>query len=516
MTRIAAKVAHARTTAADVLVAFAFEQWRQSGDEVRALTPLTGPDLIPEGGTGFAGKEKETLLLFPKHLASPRLLLVGAGPRRSWSRERLRRAGATAARAVRAAGLRSAAFVEPDPGVAGALGARAGEDPTEVYGGALAEGILLGLYRYDRYVTEKSPDLPVSVTFITASASAGKALARGIAHATVACEAACLARDLENAPGNEIYPESLAAAARAAGRRSGFSVRVFDERKIRSLGMGGLLAVAQGSRRAPRLIVMEYAGTARRRGAAGRQPVVIVGKGVTFDSGGISIKPSAGMAEMKIDMAGGAVTIGVMQAAARLHLPDRLIGIVPAAENLPGPSALRPGDILRHHNGMTSEVDNTDAEGRLILADALSYSARYAPALVIDVATLTGAVVVALGHIATGMMGSDPDAMRALRESGERTYERVWELPMFDEYESLIKSEIADVKNTGGRWGGAITAAMFLRKFTGGFPWIHLDIAGTSILEEPSDYAGRGGSGVGVRLLADFLLHRGDRPGSRT
>jgi leucyl aminopeptidase len=215
------------------------------------------------------------------------------------------------------------------------------------------------------------------------------------------------------------------------------------------------------------------------------------------------------MAEMKMDMSGGAVVIAALQAAARLKLPVHVIGIVPAAENLPGGSALRPGDILRHHNGMTSEVDNTDAEGRLILADALSYAGRYDPALVIDLATLTGAVVVALGHVATGMMGNDADAMRLLKESGDRTYERVWELPMFEEYEALIKSDVADVKNTGGRWGGAITAAMFLRKFIGPYGWVHLDIAGTSIIEEPTEYTGRGGSGVGVRLLIDFLRHRG-------
>ena len=275
--------------------------------------------------------------------------------------------------------------------------------------------------------------------------------------------------------------------------------------------MGGLLGVARGSRRPPRMVVMEYRGrrTGRVSGAVGDGPVVLVGKGITFDSGGISIKPSAGMAEMKMDMSGGAVVIATMQAAARLKIPVHIVGIVPAAENLPGGSALRPGDILRHHNGMTSEVDNTDAEGRLILADALSYAGRYNPALVIDIATLTGAVVVALGHVATGMMGNDPEAMRLLKDSGERTYERVWELPMFEEYEALIKSDIADVKNTGGRWGGAITAAMFLKKFAGLYNWVHLDIAGTSIIEDPTDYTGRGGSGVGVRLLVDFLLRRG-------
>jgi leucyl aminopeptidase len=200
--------------------------------------------------------------------------------------------------------------------------------------------------------------------------------------------------------------------------------------------------------------------------------------------------------------------IATMQAAARLRLPVNLVGIVPAAENLPGGSALRPGDILRHFNGTTSEVDNTDAEGRLILADALAYASRYDPALVIDLATLTGAVVVALGHVCTGMLGTDREAMRLLSESGERTFERVWELPMYEEYEPQIQSDVADVKNTGGRWGGAITAALFLKKFTGTYGWVHLDIAGTSILEEGADYAGRGGSGVGVRLLVDFLMRR--------
>ena len=409
-------------------------------------------------------------------------------------------------------GLRSASFIEPEKEVTAALDTAHGEDPAELYGEALSEGILLGLYRYDKYKTrsDSAPEHLSRISLITDSSSREKGIARGAARAAVVCEATCFARDLENAPGNEIYPESLAAAARAAGRRSGFGVKVLDERKIRSLGMGGLLGVARGSRRPPRLLVMEYRGrkNGRPRAGTGKSSVVLVGKGVTFDSGGISIKPSAGMAEMKMDMSGGAVVIATMQAAARLKLPVNLIGIVPAAENLPGGAALRPGDILRHHNGMTSEVDNTDAEGRLILADALSFAGRYDPALVIDLATLTGAVVVALGHVATGMMGSDREAMRLLRDSGDRTYERVWELPMFEEYEALIKSEIADVKNTGGRWGGAITAAMFLRKFTGPYGWVHLDIAGTSIMEEPADYTGRGGSGVGVRLLIDFLRHR--------
>jgi leucyl aminopeptidase len=233
--------------------------------------------------------------------------------------------------------------------------------------------------------------------------------------------------------------------------------------------------------------------------------VVLVGKGVTFDSGGISIKPAAGMSEMKMDMAGAAAVIGTFEAAARLKLPCTLVGLIPAVENMPGGRALKPGDIIRHLNRKTSEVDNTDAEGRLILADALAYAERFSPAAVIDLATLTGACVVALGHAATGMMGNDDDVMAALTKAGQKTYERVWQLPLFDEYDRLIKSDVADVKNVGGRWAGAITAAMFLKRFVGKYPWVHLDIAGTAMLEEATEYSPRGASGIGVRLLIEFL-----------
>jgi len=263
--------------------------------------------------------------------------------------------------------------------------------------------------------------------------------------------------------------------------------------------MGGLLGVSRGSAKGPRFIIMEM----NRNSTRGT--VVLVGKGVTFDSGGISIKPSAGMAEMKMDMSGAAAVIGTMQAAARLRLPQHLVGLVPATENLPSGTALKPGDILTHANGKTSEIDNTDAEGRLILADALAYASRYKPDLVIDLATLTGACVVALGNAASGMLGNDEKAMHQLAEAGERVHERVWQLPLYDEYEKLIKSDVADVKNVGGRWGGASTAAMFLKSFIGKYKWVHLDIAGTAIAEQASDYIPKGGSGVGVRLLIDFL-----------
>jgi leucyl aminopeptidase len=273
---------------------------------------------------------------------------------------------------------------------------------------------------------------------------------------------------------------------------------VVDEREIKELGMGGVMGVSQGSAHPPRFIILEY-------GQPSKKTIVLVGKGVTFDTGGISIKPSANMAEMKMDMSGAAAVIGTFEAVARLKLPVHLVGLIPAVENMPSGSSIRPGDILRHYGGKTSEVDNTDAEGRLILADALAYAEKFKPAAVIDIATLTGACVVALGHHASGMMGNDEGLMKKLKAAGERTYERVWPLPMFDEYEKLIKSDVADVRNVGGRWAGAITGAWFLKKFIGNYKWVHLDIAGTAILEENSDYTPKGGSGVGVRLLTEFL-----------
>jgi leucyl aminopeptidase len=285
--------------------------------------------------------------------------------------------------------------------------------------------------------------------------------------------------------------------------KHGFKATVFDQRKIESLKMGGILSVSKGSSHPPRFIILEH-----NPGKVKSGTVVLVGKGVTFDSGGISIKPAANMGEMKMDMSGAAAVIGTFQALANLQLPVHVVGLIPAVENMPSGTAMKPGDIVRHYGGKTSEVDNTDAEGRLILADALGYASHYKPDVVIDLATLTGACVVALGHLATGMMGNDQGEMDALKAAGETTYERVWQLPLFDEYEKMIKSDVADVKNTGGRWGGAITAGWFLKKFIGDYKWVHLDIAGTAILEENMDYAPKGGSGVGVRLLVEFLKNR--------
>jgi leucyl aminopeptidase len=445
----------------------------------------------------FEGKEGEVLALYSEgKIAAPRLLLAGLGKKnddRLRTLEGYRRAAAAAAKRARSSNIRHLAF---------ALPAAAAEGDTGDIAGALAEGAVLSLYSYDKYFTdkEKVEKKVKELTLFDPAAGTVSLLKKVLHDARIVCEAVTLARDLENAPGSELYPETLADAARRSASAHGYRAEVWDKKRIERMGFGGLIAVNLGSDKPPRFIVLEH-----NSGRKELDTIVLVGKGITFDSGGISIKPAGGMAEMKMDMSGAAAVVATLEAAARLDLPLHIVGLIPSTENLLGGLAMKPGDIITHYGGKTSEVDNTDAEGRLVLADALVYASKYKPKAVIDLATLTGACVVALGHHATGMMGNDDGLMAALKSAGQATYERVWELPLFDEYATQIKSDVADVKNVGGRWGGAITAALFLKKFVDDYKWAHLDIAGTAILEESLPYAPKGGSGVGVRLLVNFL-----------
>ena len=444
----------------------------------------------------FTGKENQILMILTdRKIRAPRLLLIGLGKREKCALERYRQASASAAKHAKEEHCSSLAFMTNPP------------LPSHECGSlydlvtAITEGALLSLYSFDKYQTRKDPgSTKVSEIIISSEDRENeKVIRKGVHDATILCEGTMFARDLENAPANEIYPETLAAAAKKSADRYGYSITIWDKKRIEKEGFGGLLAVNAGSNHPARFIYLEYNNKKEL------PMVVLVGKGITFDAGGISIKPASGMSEMKMDMSGAAAVIGTFETAARLKLPVHLIGLVPSTENLLGGSAMRPGDIITHYGGLTSEVDNTDAEGRLILADALAYASTLKPDIVIDLATLTGACVVALGQHATGMMGNSDELMQQLKKAGERTYERVWELPLFEEYEKQIKSDIADVKNVGGRWAGAITAALFLKKFIGKYKWVHLDIAGTAILEENLPYAPKGGSGVGVRLLTEFL-----------
>jgi leucyl aminopeptidase len=310
-----------------------------------------------------------------------------------------------------------------------------------------------------------------------------------------------LARDLANRPGNDLTPDAMAAAARdMAEDLNGLRVTILGKKELLKEKMGGILAVSQGSAEEPRMIVLEH------RPKKPKRSVVLIGKGVTFDSGGISLKPSKGMGDMKYDMAGAATVIGVMRAVAELELPIKVVGLVPTAENMPSGTAIKPGDIITTSSGKTVEVDNTDAEGRLLLADALHYSNRFNPDIVVDFATLTGACVVALGHEAAGIMCNDKDLKTELEKIGETVGERVWPLPIYDEYFSYLSSDWADMKNAGARWGGAVTAGVFLKQFVPEkAAWAHIDIAGVGYLDKVHNGLPKGATGFGVVLMTTFL-----------
>ena len=368
---------------------------------------------------------------------------------------------------------------------------------------ALMEGAQLGLYHFDQY---KSPDKkePPSrikeITILASSKAKVKAYQAGVGQAEKLCDAVLATRDLMHHPSNTATPTFLAKAAQTMSRKHKITCKVLEKKDMEKLKMGSLLGVARGSHEPPKFIVMEYKG-----GKAKDKPVVIVGKGVTFDTGGISLKPGAGMDEMKFDMSGGAVTIGTLQAVASLKLKVNVVGIVPATENMPGGSAIKPGDILTASNGNTIEVLNTDAEGRLILADALVYAQRYKPKVLIDLATLTGAVIVGLGHHRTGLLSTDDSLVEQILAAGNRAGEPLWRLPLGPEYSKQIESKVADVKNIGGKGGGTITAAAYLQEFVGDTPWAHLDIAGTAWDFTEKSYVPKGPSGIAVRTLLNLV-----------
>ncbi len=427
-------------------------------------------------------------------IGAGRLIPVGLGKKEDFTRERLRGASAVGARKVRELHITEYTLLP-----SGAQSVLSLKDTVE----AVIEGTLLGLYRFTPYKTKKDESKAIErVTLITDN-SADLAVMKDAARASeTICSAVYLVRDLVSTPSNEMTPTILAERARRLTNTAGFTLKIVEESAMRRMKMNALLGVSRGSAEPPKLIVMTYKGAPKAL-----PPIVLVGKGITFDSGGISLKPSDRMDEMKDDMGGGAVVIAVLKAAADLELPVNLVGIVPAAENLPSGSALKPGDVLRSLSGQTIEIKNTDAEGRLILADALTYAQRFKPEAIIDIATLTGACVVALGDQIAGMLGTDDTVKDMLRRASETTGEALWELPLRQEYEELLKSDVADMKNTGTRYGGTITAALFLKKFVGDYPWVHLDIAGPVFITQDRPYIPKGATGIGVRLLVQFLKY---------
>ena len=374
---------------------------------------------------------------------------------------------------------------------------------------AAAEGLTLAEFDGGTYKTrDAAKTSPVSCAIVV-DGTVTSAVADAVARGRTLGECSNLARELANEPGNTLTPREFAARAAALASEAGVRVEVLDEQQIAALGMGLLLGVARGSSEPPRLMVFRHDPP----GAPDAPVLGLVGKGITFDTGGISIKPAEGMERMKDDMAGGAAVACAMRAIALLEAPIRVVGVVPATENMPGGRAIKPGDILRSAEGKTVEVINTDAEGRLILGDGLWYARQLGATHLVDVATLTGAVVVALGKFASGLFGAPNEWVERVRAVADRAGDRVWPMPMFDEYKDQLKSEIADLTNTGGRPAGSITAAMFLKEFTGDLPWVHIDIAGTAWTEEARPYQPKGASGVAVRTLAELAFAMSDLHG---
>jgi leucyl aminopeptidase len=439
----------------------------------------------------FTPKPGNVSVLYPDgKIAAERLILVGLGRKMDLSAERVRLAAGKAAAAARGAGARDVAVSADGLPL----------DPEEL-GQSLAEGTVLGLYRFLQYKTkdENGKKDIAAVTIVTDRESQVAKVRQGARTGEIIAGSAAMARDMVSTPSADMTPSVIAGLARGVAKKYRLRVQVLDRERMKKLGMGALIGVAAGSVQPPAFIIVEY------RGGGKRPWIALVGKAITFDSGGISIKPAENMDRMKDDMSGGAAVLGAIRNAAALRLPLNVVGLLPATENMPSGSAYKPGDVLRTMSGQTIEIINTDAEGRLILADALAYACRYKPAAIVDIATLTGACRIALGQEAVGMVGNSDALKQQVRAAGERTGERVWEMPLWEGYQDQIKSDIADMKNTGGRDGGMITAACLLSRFVEQYPWVHLDIAGTAWTDKDRAYTPKGATGIGCRLLTQFL-----------
>ena len=442
----------------------------------------------------FEGKANEVLLYHTQDLVpAMRLVLVGLGKKNEVTIETIRQGMGSAAKRVRQAKVGSYSVVLPTvmPG---------GMSWVEV-AQAMVEGAILGSYQFTVYRSEAASGQDVAeMRILIPKKGQLRQVTEGVRRGVATAEATVFVRDLCNHPSNILTPTRVADEAKTIAKAEGITIKILEQKEMERLGMGALLGVARGSQEPPKFIILEYNG-AKKKDA---RPVVLVGKTITFDTGGISLKPAENMEHMKADMTGGAEVLASIRAAARLKLPLRLISILPVAENMPGGRAMKPGDIVTTLSGKTVEVQNTDAEGRLILADGLAYAMRYKPAALIDIATLTGACVVALG----GMFGSDQPLKEQIRKSGQKAGERVWEMPLWEEYFEQLKSDVADMRNIGGRGGGMITAALFLSKFVGDCPWVHLDIASTDWSERERAYIPKGPTAIGTRLLVQYLIDR--------
>jgi leucyl aminopeptidase len=475
------------------VIAFAKDGGRLAFATAQAANAATGgwiDELFASGE--FAGKAFETALLYrPTGLRAKRLVVVGAGKADKFTPAELRNLAGAVVRALKSKGIRSLALAL-DGGIF-----------LERLAYAAAQGAILGDFEPDQYKTGKE-NLPSIERLIILSPGDPASLDAALSRAATVAEAQNFARALASEPANRMTPTILADRAREMCGSHGLECEVLDQDRMRQLGMGALLGVAQGSAEPPAFIVIRYRPFEEQPGSA---HLGLVGKGVTFDTGGISIKPSENMDKMKYDMAGGAAVIGAMQAIAQLKPPVPVTALIPAVENMPGSRAQRPGDIVTTLSGKTVEVLNTDAEGRLILADAISYARRLGCTHLVDAATLTGAIVVALGYIHTGAFGNNDELLQEVLGAARDQGEKMWPMPLDEDYKEQLKSPFADIPNIGTRWGGAITAASFLQEFADPAPWVHLDIAGTAWLEETKPYLPKGPTGVSVRTLVQLATN---------
>ena len=486
------------TLETDALVSYLFEDGDPVQGRIAEIDQFTD-GLLRRLATGgeLTGKPLEmTLVHAPRGLKAARLLLVGAGKREKFDTSVLRRIAGAALRYLKSRSVKQFALVLRE------------NESAEAAVQAVAEGALTANFESDKYKTEKKDAKSFDSIALSGFSDQDRAAAeKGLTRGRVIADAQNFARDLVNEPSNILTPTVLGEKAVAMAKEAGLSVDVLDEKRIADLKMGALLSVAQGSIEPPRVMVITYTPANPKPGA----PVIgLIGKAVTFDTGGISIKPSDGMEKMKYDMAGGATMLGVMRALAALKPNVKVICVVPSTENMPGGHAQKPGDIQTAMSGKTIEVLNTDAEGRLILADGIHYAKQLGATHLIDAATLTGAIVVALANINVGVFGSDQPFTDKLLASAKAAGEKMWPLPLDDEYRDMMKSNIADIKNTGnGKGGGASVGAMFLKEFTGNTPWIHLDIAGTAWQDDTKPWNAKGATGVAVRTLVDLAMNFG-------
>jgi len=481
-------------TEADAIVVNLFEGVEQPGGATAVMDKVLGgaiSSLISKGE--IKGKFGELGIIHTLgKLPAGIVAVAGLGKREDFNVDRIRGVTGEFCRSLRKLNCHKIATILHGAGIGGIEPEGSAE--------AITEGSLLGLYNFSRYKKPEHEDIE-EMLIVEKEGSKIPVLERGVYHGEVMAEATSLARDMVNEPSNNMTPTRMADVAKEIAGKYNLGFRVFNSEDMETMGMGAILGVAKGSNQAPKLITLSYKGDEQSEDSVG-----FVGKGVTFDSGGISIKPSEGMGEMKDDMAGGAAVIAALSAIAQLKPKVNVTAIIPATENLPSGAALKPGDVLKAMNGKTIEVISTDAEGRLILADALSYAVKHGLSPLIDLATLTGACRVALGTLYSGVFGNDQGLMDKVLKAADKTGERVWQMPLPEEYKEQNKSGIADIKNTGNRYGGAITAALFLAEFVDNTPWVHVDIAGTASSSKESGYMVKGATGVGVRTLVELAL----------